>query len=157
MAFGLFGKRLPTPAAPAVASQVPASAPVAEIVNESDSAREILELLELELGGMIRQLERAANSVAGGAEATAATLTKIRQPPDAQAGRTAAAQATASTFSQAADKFTHSAQGSGSQVRDAGKLADQASEAAREASANVDRLRESSAAIGNVVNLIAQI
>jgi DNA repair ATPase RecN len=42
-------------------------------------------------------------------------------------------------------------------VRDAGKLADQASAAAREASANVDRLRESSAAIGNVVNLIAQI
>jgi methyl-accepting chemotaxis protein len=42
-------------------------------------------------------------------------------------------------------------------VRDAGKLADQASDAAREASANVDRLRESSAAIGNVVNLIAQI
>ena len=42
-------------------------------------------------------------------------------------------------------------------MRDAGKLADQASAAAREASANVDRLRESSAAIGNVVNLIAQI
>ena len=42
-------------------------------------------------------------------------------------------------------------------MRDAGKLADQASAAAREASANVARLRESSAAIGNVVNLIAQI
>ena len=42
-------------------------------------------------------------------------------------------------------------------MRDAGKLADQASAAAREATANVDRLRESSAAIGNVVNLIAQI
>ena len=124
---------------------------------ESDSAKEILELLELELGGMIRQLERAANSVAGGAEATAATLTTIRQRTDALTGRTTAAQTTATTFSQAADKFTHSAQGIGAQVRDAGKLADQASEAAREASANVDRLRESSAAIGNVVNLIAQI
>jgi methyl-accepting chemotaxis protein len=42
-------------------------------------------------------------------------------------------------------------------VRDAGKLADQAAAAAREASLNVDRLRESSGAIGNVVNLIAQI
>jgi methyl-accepting chemotaxis protein len=42
-------------------------------------------------------------------------------------------------------------------VRDASKLADQASAAAHEASLNVDRLRESSAAIGNVVNLIAQI
>ena len=68
-----------------------------------------------------------------------------------------AAQSTATTFSQAADKFTHSAEGIGSQVRDASQLADQAAAAAREASANVDRLRESSAAIGNVVNLIAQI
>src|SRR5579862_1053284 len=37
----------------------------------SDWAKEILDLLELELGAMIRQLERAANSVASGAEATA--------------------------------------------------------------------------------------
>ena len=59
--------------------------------------------------------------------------------------------------SPAADKFTHSAQGIGSQVREASKLADEASAAAQEARANVDRLRESSAAIGNVVDLIAQI
>jgi len=156
MAFGFFRKRVPEATAPAVEPKVPAAA-IATDNPESDSAKEILELLELELGGMIRQLERAANSVAGGAEATAATLTTIRHRTDALTGRTTAAQTTASTFSQAADKFTHSAQGIGTQVRDAGKLADQASEAAREASANVDRLRESSAAIGNVVNLIAQI
>src|SRR3954466_3527661 len=113
MAFGLFGKRVPTPAAPAVEPKVPASAPVAETVYESDSAKEILELLELELGGMIRQLERAANSVAGGAEATATTLSTIRQRTDALTGRTTAAQTTATTFSQAAEKFTHSAQGIG--------------------------------------------
>ena len=125
--------------------------------SESDSAKAILELLELELGGLIRQLERAANSVAGGAEATATTLSTIRQRTDALTGQTGAARATATTFAQVADKFTQSADGIGSQVRDAGRLADQASSAAREASANVDRLRESSAAIGNVVNLIAQI
>ncbi|QDW40963.1 methyl-accepting chemotaxis protein [Bradyrhizobium sp. KBS0727] len=166
MAFGLFGKREPKAAAPAVepkgsttgSAMVAAIAPAAEAVStENDSAREILELLELELGGMIRQLERAAHSVAGGAEATAATLSTIRQRTDALTGHTSAAQTTATTFSRVADKFTQSAQGIGSQVRDAGKLADQASAAAREASANVDRLRESSAAIGNVVNLIAQI
>jgi methyl-accepting chemotaxis protein len=72
-------------------------------------------------------------------------------------GRASEAQFTAATFSQAADKFTQSAQGIGAQVRDAGKLADLAGAAASEARANVDRLRESSAAIGNVVNLIAQI
>ena len=162
MAFGLFRKRLPEATAPAVEPKASAAVQAALAATEaagaeSDSAREILELLEFELGGMIRQLERAAHSVAGGAEATAATLTTIRHRTDALTGRTTAAQTTASTFSQAADKFTHSAQGIGTQVRDAGKLADQASEAAREASANMDRLRESSAAIGNVVNLIAQI
>ncbi|WP_298881274.1 methyl-accepting chemotaxis protein [uncultured Bradyrhizobium sp.] len=137
-------------AAPAAHS---APAPAAD----ADSAREILELLELELGAMIRQLERAANSVAGGAEATAATLADIRERTDALTGRTNAAQSNASSFAHAADKFTQSAQGIGAQVREAGKLADQASAAAQEARANVDRLRESSAAIGNVVNLIAQI
>src|SRR5438034_4045988 len=158
MAFGLFRKRQPEPAAPAIenapAPMAPADVPAA---TDSDSAKEILELLDLELGAMIRQLEKAANSVAGGAEATATTLSTIRQRTDALTGRTNAAQSTATTFSQAADKFTHSAEGIGAQVRDAGKLADQASDAAREASANVDRLRASSAAIGDVVNLIAQI
>ena len=158
MAFGLFRKRLPEMPAPLAATEAALSAPHSEPApTEGDSAREILELLELELGGMIRQLERAANSVAGGAEATAATLAAIRDRTDALTGRTNAAQSTASTFADAADKFTQSAQGIGAQVRQAGKLADEASTAAQEARANVDRLRESSAAIGNVVNLIAQI
>src|ERR1700751_1978595 len=121
----------------------PSHAPEATDANDADSARPILERLELALGGMIRQLERAASSVAGGAEASAATLSTIRQRTDALTGRTCAAQSTATTFSQAADKFTHSAEGIGSQVRDASKLADQARAAAREASANVDRLRAS--------------
>ena len=158
MAFGLFKKRAPEPASPTAQPDARAAPGAAETVSaDGDSARAILELLELELGAMIRQLERAANAVADGAEATAVTLSTIRQRTDALTDRTAAAQSTATTFSHAADKFTESAQGIGAQVRDAGKLADQAGDAAREASANVDRLRESSAAIGNVVNLIAQI
>ncbi len=159
MAFGFFQRRSPEPTAPAVepAAVTPPVAAEAPGASDGDSSTEILKLLELELGSMIRQLERATNSVAGGAEATAATLTAIRERSDALAGRSSAAQSTATTFAQAADKFTHSAEGIGSQVRDASQLADQAGAAAREASLNVDRLRESSAAIGNVVNLIAQI
>ncbi|WP_342724560.1 methyl-accepting chemotaxis protein [Bradyrhizobium sp. B097] len=157
MAFGLFRKQVPEPAAP----QVPTAAAAAEASTETDSAkdssREILELLELELGAMIRQLERAAGSVADGAEATAAKLATIRARTDALTGRSSDAQTTATTFSEAADRFTHSAEGIGAQVRSASQLADDAAAAAREATANVDRLRESSAAIGNVVNLIAQI
>ena len=156
MAFRLFRKRQLEPAVPAV-EPLPVGPTIVADASDGDSAKEILELLELELGAMIRQLERAANSVAGDAEATAATLSTIRQRTNALTGRTNAAQGTATTFSQAADEFTHSAQGIGSQVRDASKLADEAGAAAHEASLNMDRLRESSAAIGNVVNLIAQI
>lgn len=157
MAFGLFRKQVPEPVAPTVAPQVPAAVATPEVSTEADSAKEILELLELELGAMIRQLERAASSVADGAEATAAKLATIRARTDALTGRSSDAQSTATTFSEAADRFTHSAEGIGQQVRNASQLADDAAAAAREATANVDRLRESSAAIGNVVNLIAQI
>ena len=67
MAFGLSRKR-PQEAAAAVATPQPLQPPTVEDTagtSERDSAREILELLELELGAMIRQLERAAHSVAG--------------------------------------------------------------------------------------------
>ncbi len=158
MAFG-FRKRLPAPVAPAVllGPDKPITTTDAPCASETDSAKEILELLELELGAMICQLERAANSVAGGAEATAVTLSTIRQRTDALNGRTVTAQTTASSFSQAAQKFAGSAQSIGSQVREASKLADQACAAAQQARVNVDRLRESSAGIGHVINLIAQI
>ncbi|MBQ8105634.1 MAG: methyl-accepting chemotaxis protein [Afipia sp.] len=156
MAFGLFRKRLPEQASPDIAPE-PVATPDPTASSQHDSAREILELLELELVAMIRQLERAASSVASGAQSTASTLSAIRHRADALADRTSDAQATAETFSQAAEKFTQSAHGIGAQVRDASKLADEASAAAQEASLNVERLRESSAAIGNVVNLIATI
>jgi len=153
MAIGVFRKK-PAPAVAVAPALVPGVAPVAAAAGDG---REILELLELELGALIRQLERAANSVAGGAQSTAATLSTIRERTEALTARTSSAHETATTFSKVADKFTASAQGIGAQVRSAGHLADQASEAALEASQNVDRLRESSAAIGNVVNLIAKI
>ncbi|WP_035655778.1 methyl-accepting chemotaxis protein [Bradyrhizobium sp. STM 3809] len=154
MAFGFLARRAPAPEP--VVEPKPVAAPEPPAAPD-DSAGAILDLLELELGGMIRQLERAANAVASGAEATAGTLTDIRQRADALSGRSSTAQGTAATFAQAAEKVTQSAHGIRAQVQDAGQLADQASAAAREARDNVDRLRESSAAIGNVVNLISQI
>lgn len=158
MAFALFRRPALEKASadqPAAADQAAAAPP--PIQPADDSSKAILDLLQLELGTMIRQLERAADSVATGAQSAAETLATIRSRTENLAGRSSEAQSTAATFSQAADKFTQSAEGIGSQVRDASKLADDASAAAREASANVDRLRESSAAIGNVVNLIATI
>lgn len=156
MPFGLLRKRPAVALAPEAApALVPEPAPAPP--EPHDGSREILELLELELGSLIRQLERSAKQVSVGTRATTTTLHTIRERTDALTGRTNAAQATAASFSQAADKFTHSAEGIGAQVRQASDLADQASAAAAEASTNVDRLRESSAAIGNVVNLISQI
>ena len=139
MAFGLFRKQVPEPVAPTVAPQVPAAVATPEVSTEADSAKEILELLELELGAMIRQLERAASSVADGAEATAAKLATIRARTDALTGRSSDAQSTATTFSEAADRFTHSAEGIGQQVRSASQLADDAAAAAREAMQNAAR------------------
>jgi methyl-accepting chemotaxis protein len=159
MAMPFFRKRVQAEAElPAGDSPAPATAPAsASDLAPDNSAKDILDLLELELQAMMRQLERAAQSVASGAQSTADTLSAIRERTDDLTGRTSSARTTADTFSQAADKFTESADGIGTQVRDASRLADQAASAAREASLNVDRLRESSAAIGNVVNLIASI
>src|SRR5664279_6201118 len=110
MAFGLFRKRPPEPAAPAPQAVMPAMVVAVDPgVSDCNPAKEILELLELELGALIRQLERAANSVNGGADATAATLSTIRQRTEGLTERTSAAQSTATTFSEAAGKFTHSA------------------------------------------------
>jgi methyl-accepting chemotaxis protein len=159
MVFGLFRRRKPEGASPMPVStpkpQEPAG--IERSAAEPGSARDILELVELELGGMIRQLERAAASVASGADATATTLTTIRTRTDALTARTSSAQDTATIFAQAAEKFTDSAKGIAQQVGDAGRLADEAGAAASEAIQTVDRLRESSAAIGHVVSLIAQI
>src|SRR5664279_2127857 len=110
MAFGLFRKPLPEQATPeAVAAVAPVIANEMSKIPADDSAREILELLELELVAMVRQLERAANSVASGAQSTATTLSTIRHRTEALTERSGGAQMTAETFSQAAEKFTQSA------------------------------------------------
>src|SRR4051794_14878330 len=111
MAFGLFGKRVPKAAEPVVESRnstaIAAAAPAIEPVStESDSEKASLELVQKELADMMRQLEREATTVAGGAEEKAATLSTIRQRTDPLTGQTSPAQTTAKTFSQVADKFT---------------------------------------------------
>ena len=51
MAFGLFKKRVPEPAVPATAAKAQTVADATETASaEGDSAKAILELLELELG-----------------------------------------------------------------------------------------------------------
>ncbi|MDB5630475.1 MAG: methyl-accepting chemotaxis sensory transducer, partial [Tardiphaga sp.] len=82
-----------------------------------DPARDILDLLDLELQAMTRHLERATDKVASGAQSAADKLGMIRERTDALTGRTSTARTTAATFTQAADKFTRSAGDIGAQVR----------------------------------------
>ena len=84
-------------------------------------------------------------------------MSTIRERTAALTERTGEAGQTATIFSQASEAFAKSAADIGSQVMNAAGLADQASAAASAASEGVDRLRQSSQAIGNVVNLIASI
>jgi len=159
MAVARFWRR-PTPpniVEPGTAPQAPETVEAASTVVVDDGARDVLELLDIELKGMVRQLERAAASVAGGAQSAAETLAQIRQRTDALTSRANGARATAETFSQTAQEFNRSADDIGTQVHDASRLADEAGAAAGEASQKVDRLQQSSAAIGNVVDLIAKI
>ncbi|TAK48401.1 MAG: methyl-accepting chemotaxis protein [Xanthobacteraceae bacterium] len=158
MHFGFF-KRGSAAAEPVAAPSQPAAAaaPPAAVDTDSGAAKEILDLLELDLMAMVRHVERAAVSVQQGAASTAGTLSAIRQRTEALTHHTRDARRTAEGFSHATDEFTRSARDIAAQVRNAGDLANQASAAADEASLNVNRLRESSAAIGNVINLISTI
>src|SRR5262245_51543763 len=160
MAFSFRRRRA---SAEAMAASASAEAPKVEATPApastaaTDSAKRTLELLELDLVAMVRQVERAAASVADGSASTAETLSTIRERTAVLTGRTSEAGQTATIFSQASEAFAKSAAGIGSQVMNAAGLADQASAAANAASEGVDRLRQSSQAIGNVVNLIASI
>src|ERR1700722_1335921 len=100
MPIALFRKSAPQPLSPGLEAEAkPVAVSAVADNSEAESSRQILELLEIELGGMIRQLERAASSVAGGAEATATTLSAVRQRTDALSLRSNEAQNTAATFS----------------------------------------------------------
>jgi methyl-accepting chemotaxis protein len=145
---------------PTIAASEPVMAPAAEAAPAAaadDAAKRTLELLELDLVAMVRQVERAAASVADGAASTSETLSTIRERTAVLTERTGEAGQTATTFSQASEAFAKSAADIGSQVMSAAGLADQASAAASAAREGVDRLQQSSQAIGNVVNLIASI
>jgi methyl-accepting chemotaxis protein len=158
MAFSFRRRQRETAETPALEQPVAAAAAKPPSVGtEAESAQRTLELLELDLVAMVRQVERAAATVADGAASTAETLGTIRERTAALTARTGEAGRTAATFSQASEAFATSAAGIGAQVMNAAGLADQASAAASAATEGVDRLRESSQAIGNVVNLIASI
>lgn len=135
----------------------PAELPALAEEDRNDSAREILDLLELDLMAMVRHVERAADAVKQGAESTGHTLRGIRERSNALTEQTRTAKQTADAFAHISEEFTQSSHDITDQVRNAGVLADKAHVAADEANDNIERLCESIAAIGSVVDLISAI
>jgi methyl-accepting chemotaxis protein len=143
------------PLPPSEPIQTPAAAPVA--MSTATSIREIIDLLELDLSAMIREVARAAASVRGGASASAEALTAIRARTEILAAKSQDAKRDADNVAGATVELVQSSGEIDQQVRVAGSLTDDASDAATAANKSVDSLQSSSAEIGKIVNLIATI
>ena len=146
-------KAAPLPPSEPIAT--PAAAPVA--MSTATSIREIIDLLELDLSAMIREVARAAASVRGGASASAEALTAIRARTEILAAKSQDAKRDADNVAGATVELVQSSGEIDQQVRVAGSLTDDASDAATAANKSVDSLKSSSAEIGKIVNLIATI
>ena len=121
------------------------------------SIRETIDLLELDLSAMIREVAGAASSVRAGTTSSAEALTAIRTQSETLAAKSQDAKSNADNVADATVELAQASAEIDSQVRTAGKLTDDASDAASAASRSVDSLKSSSAEIGKVVNLIADI
>jgi methyl-accepting chemotaxis protein len=134
---------------------VPAAKP--DSPSSATSIRETIDLLELDLSAMIREVERAAAAVRGGASASAEALTAIRSSTEIIAAKSQDAKRDADQVAGATYELAQSSSQIDQQVRVASSLTDDAGDAATAANQSVDGLKSSSAEIGQVVNLIANI
>jgi methyl-accepting chemotaxis protein len=154
----LFRKPQRPPAAPpALPASPPQQAVAPSATSSTTSIRETIDLLELDLSAMIREVAEAAASVRGGAGASAEALAAIRASTEALAVRSHDAKRDADQVAGATEELARFAGEIDQQVRLAGSLTDDAGNAAIAASKSVDGLKLSSAEIGKVVNLIATI
>ncbi|MEP7030920.1 MAG: methyl-accepting chemotaxis protein [Pseudolabrys sp.] len=142
-------------ASPPITAPEPAAAPAA--TTGTTSIRETIDLLELDLSAMIRDVAGAAASVRGGASASAEALAAIRANTETLAAKSQNAKRDADQVAGATEELARSSGEIDQQVRIAGSLTNDAGEAATAASKSVDGLKSSSAEIGEVVNLIATI
>lgn len=150
-----FRRKPPPLLAPPAAVTVPAAKP--ESPSSATSIRETIDLLELDLSAMIREVERAAAAVRGGASASAEALTAIRSSTEIIAAKSQDAKRDADQVAGATFELAQSSSQIDQQVRVASSLTDDAGDAATAANQSVDALKSSSAEIGQVVNLIANI
>ena len=153
-----FSRRDADAALPAV--EAPSAVPD-DAIDQSQARlaaiRETIDLIEVDLAAMIRDVQRASDAVRGGTRATADMLGAIHAQSGQLAGMAAQSTENAHHLADATEEFAKSSDEIGRQVRDAGALTDDAGQAAAAAGKSVDGLKASSAEIGNVVSLIAAI
>jgi methyl-accepting chemotaxis protein len=152
------GRREAEATLPAV--DAPAAVPD-ETIDQSQARltaiRETIDLIEIDLAAMIRDVQRAADAVRGGTRSTAGMLDAIRGQSEQLAAKAGQSTENAILLASASEEFAKSSDEIGRQVREAGSLTDDAGHAAAAAGKSVDGLKASSAEIGNVVSLIAAI
>src|SRR6185312_4861008 len=138
----------------------PESAPAPQQVpatTNTTSIRETFDLLEQDLGAMIREVAGAAAAVRSGASSSAAALGAIRTRSETLATQSQDAKRNTDQVADASVDLAQSSAEIDEQVRTAGALTEDAGEAASAANRSVDALKASTAEIGHVVSLIATI
>ena len=121
------------------------------------SVRETIDLIELDLGAMIRDVAQAAEDVHSGTSASAKALAAIRSRSEALAAQSQDARRDAGQVAAATVELAQSAGEIDQRVKAAAALTDDAEAAANAANRSVDELKTSIGDIGKVVNLIANV
>ncbi|MGD0332655.1 MAG: methyl-accepting chemotaxis protein [Xanthobacteraceae bacterium] len=129
----------------------------AEKTVQVSSTRETINLLEADLGAMIREVQRACDLVRHEAEHSAAATDRITQQTDSLVVQASTASRDLSQLAAAIEELARSSDDIGDQVRRADNLTDEASTSATTAGRSVDGLKKSSTEIGHVVNLISTV
>ena len=129
------------PEAPALPPAAPnALEPAADPGAIAASVRETIDLLELDLGAMIRDVAQAAEAVHSGTTASARALSSIRARGETLAGQSQDARRDAGQVASATAELAQSAGEIDQRVRAAGALTDDAEAAADAANRSVDEL-----------------
>jgi methyl-accepting chemotaxis protein len=129
----------------------------AEKAVKVSSTRETINLLEADLGAMIREVQRACDLVRHEAEHSAAATDRITQQTDSLVVQASTASRDLSQLAAAIEELARSSDDIGDQVRRADNLTDEASVSATTVGRSVDGLKKSSTEIGHVVNLISTV
>jgi methyl-accepting chemotaxis protein len=124
---------------------------------DTSAHRETIDLLELDLGAMMRDVGRVAEVVQQVTQSSAESLAAIRARSESLTKESQNATANTQKVAVSAEELAQTAAAIGLRVNEADVLARTAGDASRLAMSSVDGLQNSSAKIGNVIKLIATI